>query len=51
MSTPKPPLGELRFAFTVLSTELTLRRRRMPVLWRRTIEGLAVVVFLLVLFM
>lgn len=46
-----PPLGELRFAFTVLSTELKMRRRRMPVVWRRTIEGAAIVVFLLVLFM
>lgn len=46
-----PPLGELRFAFTVLSTELKMRRRRMPVVWRRTIEGTAIVVFLFVLFM
>ena len=46
-----PPLGELRFAFTVLSTELKARRRSMPVTWRRTIEGAALVVFLLVLFM
>jgi hypothetical protein len=46
-----PPLGELRFAFTVLSTELKTRRRRMPVRWRRTIEGTAVIVFILVLFM
>jgi hypothetical protein len=46
-----PPLGELRFAFTVLSTELKMRRRRMPVVWRRTIEGAAIVVFFLVLFM
>jgi hypothetical protein len=46
-----PPLGELRFAFTVLSTELKTRRRAMPHVWRRTIEGAAVVVFLLVLFM
>ena len=46
-----PPLGELRFAFTVLSTELKQRRRRMPAYWRRTIEGTALVIFLLVLFM
>lgn len=46
-----PPLGELRFAFTVLSTELKQRRNRMPLAWRRTIEGTALVVFLLVLFM
>ena len=46
-----PPLGELRFAFSVLSTELKARRRRMPAYWRRTIEGAALVVFLLVLFM
>ena len=46
-----PPLGELRFAFTVLSTELKTRRRRMPVAWRRAIEGAALVIFLLVLLM
>ena len=46
-----PPLGELRFAFSVLSTELKVRRKRMPVAWRRAIEGAALVVFLLVLFM
>ena len=46
-----PPLGELRFAFTVLSTELKTRRRGMPIVWRRAIEGTALVVFLLVLFM
>ena len=46
-----PPLGELRFAFTVLSTELRVRRRRMPVVWRRTIGGAVIVTFLLVLFM
>ena len=47
----RPPLGELRFAFSVLSTELKMRRRRMPVIWRRTIEGAALIVFLFVLFM
>lgn len=46
-----PPLGELRFAFSVLSTELKTRRRQMPIAWRRAIEGTALVVFLLVLFM
>lgn len=46
-----PPLGELRFAFTVLSTELKARRRRMPTYWRRLIEGAALVTFLLILFM
>ena len=46
-----PPLGELRFAFTVLSTELKVRRRRMPVVWRRLIEGAFVVTFLLILLM
>ena len=46
-----PPLGELRFAFSVLSTELKVRRKRMSVAWRRAIEGAALVVFLLVLFM
>ena len=46
-----PPLGELRFAFSVLSTELKARRRQMPIVWRRGIEGTALVVFLLVLFM
>ena len=47
----QPPLGEWRFAFSVLSTELKMRRRRMPVIWRRTIEGAALIVFLFVLFM
>ena len=46
-----PPLGELRFAFTVLSTELKARRRRMPPYWRRVIEGACLVTFLLILFM
>lgn len=46
-----PPLGELRFAFTVLSTELKQRRRRMPAYWRRAIEGAALIIFLLVLIM
>jgi hypothetical protein len=46
-----PPLGELRFAFTVLSTELRVRRRRMPVVWRRTIGAAAIVTFIFFLLM
>jgi hypothetical protein len=46
-----PPMGELCFALNVLSTELKSRRRRMPLWWRRTIEGAALAIFLLVLFM
>jgi len=45
------PLGELRFAFTVLSTELKARRRRMPLLWRRAIEGAVALTFLFFLLM
>jgi len=46
-----PPLGELRFAFTVLSTELRVRRRRMPLVWRRAIVGAAIVTFIFFLLM